>query len=128
MKARESYRNPDGTITTSSKAYIDAWTEFLAPLKEVYGLTVIGFDPGASVCDASRASPPFELPTWFIRRLHGEKPVEEAMPCPFCGNKKVETRESMQYEFDARVRCGTCEVSIDGPNLATVLRAWNQRA
>lgn len=45
---KERYTKPDGTYTTSTKEYVQAWDAVLQPIAKVLQGAVISFDPGAN--------------------------------------------------------------------------------
>lgn len=47
-KRKETYRMPNGDITTSYRKFRTAWMKGMPIMKKVYGLQISAFDPGYS--------------------------------------------------------------------------------
>ena len=64
----QTYKTPDGEITTSVKRYLREWNALKKPLEKALDLKSIGFDPGFSMRQkGSRNS--VEIPTWLAKRI-----------------------------------------------------------
>ena len=61
------YRLPDGTYTSSGEKLSKAWAALAAPIRNVTGAGVVGYDPGIQFTYYGST---FTLPVSFVERIN----------------------------------------------------------
>jgi hypothetical protein len=54
---RESFKLPNGSTTTSTKEYVDAWRKLAEPICREFGWEVLGYDPGITFLTGKNGGP-----------------------------------------------------------------------
>lgn len=86
---KESYKLPNGKITTSVRTQLKAWKTIYSKLEKAYNLVCYAYDPSFSFFDKDNTNLNIQLPKWFVERLNkkleeSKKPIE--IKCPKCKN------------------------------------------
>lgn len=69
-KVKEYRKLPDGKVTQSTTLYLKKWKEIYQPLEVVYGLKLLGFDPGFLFCEKDHPSgTSISIPMWLAQTM-----------------------------------------------------------
>jgi hypothetical protein len=75
---QQTYKMPDGEVTTSVDRYDKAWSKFVKPIEKKLDLILESFDPNCSFIDKkTKFEKRIILSKWFVQRFNESLKVKK---------------------------------------------------